>query len=677
MPRFVKNGPIIPDRLVQELEQDRVVLFCGAGISMGAGLPDFKGLVAHCLTELGAEIPPKKSADWLWLDRLLGDLEGRFDADSVRQRVVERLSQPSRDPSLHEAILRLAKLRKRDGLRLVTTNFDHYFENARAPIEAKLGVDFHSGPILPIPRNDIAGSWKSIVYLHGRLNLAGPNDHLVLTSADFGRAYLTDAWASRFVAKLFADFTVLFIGYSLNDPVLRYMTDAFAAENSSALNTPFGGPAYIFVSYKGRNPPSETPFTRRHLQPIFYHQYRHHSRLKKTLIAWADARDDFLADTTRLIQRIARGSPKTLNPSETSNLLWAVMGRDDLGHGARIFAGLAHRPSIEWLDEFERYEREAAELYSIASDEATARQRPLPVPPAQPIGSLFPDNRDDTAPQLSECASAFSDWMLRHLDNHEFVERVIAKLKLGRRLHPQLRARIGSKLIELPELKEGFRTFWRIVSSEGRWAVPTKHSGRFFELRSILQIGGDKRYASQVAMDFLEPALELKPSMYRLWAEDALKDTPPGERLAELADVEVILRGEEIVDLLAEVVKAHGGGSEFWAKCLFDLTDTLKRVLDLYAVADEADGEDDPSTYQRPSILPDEQNKYRESWARLVDFCWAGWSSVDETDPVASKFFIEAWRRIPYLTFRRLALAAATHSRHLSPMEKLEHLLDA
>jgi NAD-dependent SIR2 family protein deacetylase len=46
VPSFVAHGPLVPDELVQDLEDDRVVVFCGAGISRGAGLPDFDGLYA-------------------------------------------------------------------------------------------------------------------------------------------------------------------------------------------------------------------------------------------------------------------------------------------------------------------------------------------------------------------------------------------------------------------------------------------------------------------------------------------------------------------------------------------------------------------------------------------------------------------------------------------------------
>ena len=49
---------------------------------------------------------------------------------------------------------------------------------------------------------------------------------MVLTDKDFGRAYLTDGWARRFLVELFRFFTVLFVGYGHNDPVMRYLARA-------------------------------------------------------------------------------------------------------------------------------------------------------------------------------------------------------------------------------------------------------------------------------------------------------------------------------------------------------------------------------------------------------------------------------------------------------------------
>jgi NAD-dependent SIR2 family protein deacetylase len=51
--QFIKNGPDIPERLLQAHEDGRVVFFCGAGISYPAKLPDFAGLVSGIFSKLG------------------------------------------------------------------------------------------------------------------------------------------------------------------------------------------------------------------------------------------------------------------------------------------------------------------------------------------------------------------------------------------------------------------------------------------------------------------------------------------------------------------------------------------------------------------------------------------------------------------------------------------------
>ena len=51
--RFIEDGPSIPDELLNAHDEGRVVFFCGAGVSRGAGLPDFFGLAEAVLCELG------------------------------------------------------------------------------------------------------------------------------------------------------------------------------------------------------------------------------------------------------------------------------------------------------------------------------------------------------------------------------------------------------------------------------------------------------------------------------------------------------------------------------------------------------------------------------------------------------------------------------------------------
>jgi hypothetical protein len=356
MPTFAANGPFVPDELIQDLEDDRVVLFCGAGISMDAGLPSYKGLVTQVFEEMGAALPARRDQVWHWPDRMLGQLEAHSQPGEVRRAVAALLSRAPARLDYHRALLRLARMNSARGLRLVTTNFDTYFEQADPDL--RFAAEFHSGPALPIPRNDRGASWRSVAYLHGRLEPPPhPNDHLVLTSADFGRAYLTEGWAARFVTRLFTEFTVLFVGYSLDDPVLRYMTDAFAAEAASARRRSSRPPAYIFVPHTAADPAS---WQARGLEPIIYHAGRQHRRLRETLVAWAAARDDWLSSTTAILRRFGQREPSALAPSDASNVVWAVSGRPgDNGFGAKTFAELHPRPVIGWLAEFARREEEA------------------------------------------------------------------------------------------------------------------------------------------------------------------------------------------------------------------------------------------------------------------------------------------------------------------------------
>lgn len=670
MPRFIKNGPIVPDGLVQELEEDRVIIFCGAGISAGAGLPDFRGLVEYCYTELGAPAPAAKDPEWAWLDRMLGALEGDFP-DQMRAKVVERLDMHATDLSLHEAILKLARLKgPSNGYRLVTTNFDLFFEQAKA--DMALGVDYHSGPVLPIPRNDKIASWRSIVYLHGRLNPGSPdNQHLVLTSADFGRAYLTDAWAARFVARLFAEFTVLFIGYSLNDPVLRYMTDAFAAEDALARSGRKRGAAYIFVPYSGSSPPAPKPWRQRRLEPIFYRAAYHHRALKNTLVEWAKARQDYLASVRTIVQRYGTRLPSALEPSYAANLVWAVCGRvDDNGHGAKIFAGLPEAPPIEWLSEFERRDAEARaaqdEEIALAAKEA---REPAPAPPYH-IDMLFPPVEEgDRHTAISGPAFQLQNWLCRHLESEQLVNWVIQKLKANKRAHPRLRWFIRRRLDQDPPLGAGYATFWRIVSNEGGWSSDPVPYHAWADLSHNMPAKRGAAWFDRELLAALRPYLTLSPSF-----RAATGGTVDPGQFATIADAEVALARDHAF-VVVEAIDAEPDADAFWSDRLDALTGLLRQVFDLYATVGEANAGFDPSAMQRPSIPPHAQNRHHAEWARLYDLIWRGWTAIDASDQSASRHWIERWRRVPYLGFRRLALAAVTHSPHFSAAEKLEALL--
>ncbi|MCP9468443.1 MAG: hypothetical protein NNA31_00440 [Nitrospira sp.] len=94
--QFVRNGPDIPERLLQAHEEGRVVFFCGAGISYPAGLPGFSGLVDKLYTRLSVtpnavQAAAIKAGQY---DTAIGLLEGDIvgGREAVRQELASILT---------------------------------------------------------------------------------------------------------------------------------------------------------------------------------------------------------------------------------------------------------------------------------------------------------------------------------------------------------------------------------------------------------------------------------------------------------------------------------------------------------------------------------------------------------------------------------------------------------
>ena len=77
-------------------------------------------------------------------------------------------------------------------------------------------------PTFPDLRHDVPIT--GITYLHGRLPEGHETSHdYVLSSADFGRAYLAQGWATAFIRLLLQKYTVVLLGYQAEDPPVKYL----------------------------------------------------------------------------------------------------------------------------------------------------------------------------------------------------------------------------------------------------------------------------------------------------------------------------------------------------------------------------------------------------------------------------------------------------------------------
>jgi hypothetical protein len=212
----------IPEALLEALQNNKLVVFAGAGVSMGepANYPGFSQL-AKDINKDTLSLPIKidektKKEQWIEdIDRFLGRVDDETSIN-VKKLACELLNLPESKPTiLHQNLVKLFKTP--DKLRLVTTNFDPLFNDYSSELWKSNNPEYYYAPALPLG-NDFNG----IVYLHG--SVLKNEKRIVITDRDFGRAYLTEGWARNFLQAMFSEYMVLFIGYSYGDPVIPYLT---------------------------------------------------------------------------------------------------------------------------------------------------------------------------------------------------------------------------------------------------------------------------------------------------------------------------------------------------------------------------------------------------------------------------------------------------------------------
>ena len=210
-----------PAELLAALRDGRLVVFAGAGVATGkpASLPRFRAL-AKCVAQGTGHAPLDHEPDDVFLGRL------HHQGVDVHERAARALRKNCRGhtpkpTALHRDLLRLYP--DPGSVRIVTTNFDLLFADAARDVFTEQ-PELFMAPALPLARN-----FTGIVHVHGCLDR--PAD-MVLTDADFGRAYLIEGWARRFLVDLFRSSTVLFVGYSHNDTVMKYLARALPARES-------------------------------------------------------------------------------------------------------------------------------------------------------------------------------------------------------------------------------------------------------------------------------------------------------------------------------------------------------------------------------------------------------------------------------------------------------------
>lgn len=372
--RFFENGPSIPDELLVARDEGRVVFFCGAGVSRArAGLSDFFGLADKVIQGLGVledspalnilneakELSTRTGVDGLIsADRVFGLLERDFYSRDIESEVAKTL-QPSSDVDLsaHRILLDLATTQE-GKVRLVTTNFDRLFD------ECKSKSKVWQPPRLPDPtqHDDLDG----IIHLHGRVNKdydGSEGDGFILSSSEFGRAYLSDGWATTFFKEIIDRYIVVFVGYSADDPPVHYLLEA--------LNKKEGQLKGVYAFQSGKSDAAAEKWRHKGVEAIAYAD-GDYAALWATLEAWA-LRAKGVDEWYQSVINLAQKGPENLPPYVRGQVAHVVTSLE----GVRKFIDSDAFPPAEWLCVFDPYRRYAKPGYIDRSYSNESRVDPF------------------------------------------------------------------------------------------------------------------------------------------------------------------------------------------------------------------------------------------------------------------------------------------------------------
>ncbi len=636
---------LIPEELRRAHEDGKVVFFCGAGISVPAGLPSFKELVESVLTDL---LPRKEdcqpgTTESLArsafcggrydeaLDILESPRQGGYAPKSVREKVREHLTRRPKTLDKHLIMTQLADLDKERG-RLVTTNFDCLFEKAATKLRRQEGsghrMVVHVAPALPPAESQ---TFRGLAYLHGKLKSSPDDRRLVLTTADFGKAYMVEGWARRFSVDLFRHYHVVFIGYSVEDPMMRYLVSALVAirqESPQQFKQP-----YAFAG-KGENEQSQKQqWKLKGIEPLLYDNDAGHRELWRTLKAWADDYRRGLTGRRQKVVRLGRLPPKNENGPAVRDMVWALK---DVAL-AKYFA--ERRPHPGWIAPLQK-----KGLLGLLDD-------------GKPITAPLASRRLTDCLDLHGVTRELSRWIAESLNSQEALDWALSQ---GGVLHEELRRQIRIRLDnQNTDIRPAFRKIWQVLANDGYAHALAEKYENSNDWLPPPRLAPNAAFAKR---DFLNrirplPIFKVKDDSWG-WSLDGQKDPERPEDWCEIEIELVHIRGHGYKD-----VNRFRDHADDWEGALAamadDLTTRLQEAMDWFY--DLAASDTDRTYSQYPSISEHKQNRHLRTWTQLIELSRDSYDALISTgDKSAAERLVQRWQSLPYPLFRRLALYAAT-----------------
>jgi hypothetical protein len=213
-----------PPALEQAILDGECVLFAGAGLSRGAGLPDWGQLMGRLAREL--EIASRDGLDNLDLAQWFRQ---RFTPAALEAIIRATFADPDVVPRPTLAHYLLMSLPVR---HVVTTNYDDLLERALIALKRH--------PVKVIRDSDVArmswGDGVHVVKLHGDASDAGG---IVLCRDDYDEFFERRPAMALLLEGLLLNQTFFFVGYGLRDPNFRQIYSRIARMLSEAQRPAF------------------------------------------------------------------------------------------------------------------------------------------------------------------------------------------------------------------------------------------------------------------------------------------------------------------------------------------------------------------------------------------------------------------------------------------------------
>lgn len=618
--KFHPNGPDFPEALIDDLLEGDVVFLCGAGVS-APQLPNFRDLVLNVYDRLGEDRTPAEDHAYnaYRYEEVLGALSRRLvRPDDVIDAAAAELRIPGvPDVSHHDVILRLSRDRVGRPV-IVTTNFDTLFERSlvlsRSAAEATR--ESAAGQEIPAPGS---ARFSGIVHIHGRLadpQLNLSQTELVLTSAQYGEAYLRAGWAARFLFDLMRCRTLVLVGYTANDAPVRYILNVLEGdrERFSDLRR-----VYALSSSNGNSQAAAAPWQALAVEPLLFdpEEENAYGPLWNSLGELANLVENPDLRRRAMIAAIAASPVVETSEHDIRVLRWALGARADL------------------FEHFVEHCEDAAWFDTLAVEMRLFGERAR----AWMLGRWFARNWYDRRRYLTA---------VRYLqrDSRELSEALFRELDRNRPGHAV------------------WEKAWRLLAeAAGR---PPHDSLLDYQLRHRL----NSEFVAETDLGRIVDAIGP-----RLTIEAPFRDEEPVEDPTQISDIARFSMEGERQEFLRDVLESSAAQAPNVVRLLTRADERLASQLRTARDAELIGPARDITDWSVPSVVRHRQNQYRRGFVPLTELITAALPIAAEAGAAATRRVVCAWRLEPFNLTTRLWMQGMTQARLFSSDEAIENLV--